>query len=658
MKIQNLTLRNFKGIKDISLDFQGRSATITGDNGTGKTSLADAWNWLLFNKDSLNRSDFEIKELDSDGNVVQHGLEHEVSAILSLDNREISLCKVYSEKWTKKKGSANKVFTGHQTEHFIDGVPVKKGEYQTAIAGIIDEDTFHLLTNPRYFNDCLNTKQRRDFLFRICGDVTDEDVIASKKELSELLTILKGKNTDDHHKIVKARMAEINKELDKIPARTDEAKRAQPELPTFDIAAIEKDKATVEEQIQLKNQELARITAGGEVAEKTKQLREIEAEIARLSTEAYRRHDDKIRKLQEQMAHSRAGMMDKNTRIPVLQRANNEREKEIESLVERMAIFRDRWRSIADTEFQEPETDDFCPTCGQALPAEQIEQARSKAKADFNRRKAEDLQTINEEGKIMKEKVDAIRADYADAVKQIEALQTEIGNTEATIRVFEEKVEALRLEAEKTEDDPAVGLKLREKKIVEDEIRKLEAGSSGAKEKVESGIRELNVMLESLEESKAKIEMHDEQEKRIQNLMDEQQRLAAEYEGMERELNLCENFIRTKVSMVEKKIRGRFKLARFKVFNVLVNGGLDDCCVTTFDGVPWDKGLNNGAQQIVGIDIINTLSEHFNFVAPIFVDNAESVTKLPETKAQVIRLVVSEPVKKLKVEYLDEAVVY
>ena len=190
MKILNLTLRNFKGIRHFNLDTQGKDANIYGDNATGKTTLADAFMWLLFDKDSSNRKDFQIKTLKPNGEP-EHGLEHAVEAILQLSNgSQLALKKVYYDKWTKKRGSATAEFTRHTTDYFIDGVPVQKKEYDAKIAEIADENIFRLLTDPRYFNEILHWPDRRKLLLEVCGDVSDAEVIASNKDLSGLSEIL------------------------------------------------------------------------------------------------------------------------------------------------------------------------------------------------------------------------------------------------------------------------------------------------------------------------------------------------------------------------------------------------------------------------------------------------------------------------------------
>jgi hypothetical protein len=139
-------------------------------------------------------------------------------------------------------------------------------------------------------------------------------------------------------------------------------------------------------------------------------------------------------------------------------------------------------------------------------------------------------------------------------------------------------------------------------------------------------------------------------EARIAELQAQEKHLTAEYAELEQQTYLTEEFMRTKVACMEEKINSRFKLARFRLFEQQVNGALNEVCeVLGPDLVPYNSGLNNAARINTGIDIINTLSEHYGFSAPIFVDNAEAVTKLIDTPSQLIRLVVAAGEKQLRV---------
>jgi DNA repair exonuclease SbcCD ATPase subunit len=650
MKLSTHRLTNFKGIKDFTLDTQGQNVSIYGENATGKTSLYDAFLWLLFGKDSQNKTDFAIKTLDENGNET-HGLEHAVETVLCLGETPLTLRKVYQEKWTKKRGAAKKEFTGHTTDHFINGVPVKKGEFEARISNIASEGIFKLLTSPTYFNEYLPWKDRREILLQVCGDITDDDVIASNKNLAKLPDILNGRKLDDHRKVIQSRRTEINKELDKIPVRINEAERAMPDISTINKPeALQADIKVIKESIKKENEKLARLESGGEAAEKTKKLREIEAEIIRLQNEAQRRATGDIAILYEQLNGAENGVVDIERHIKNKKQENDEREKAIKSINAQIEELRDRWHGIAEGAFNEPEQDGFCPTCGQALPAEQVRAAIDKALATFNKDKATQLESINAEGKVLKEKKDSLQAEYEATEKVIQVSEKKLRKEKATIKAVESEIEALRCDAENQKEDPAVELKLKEKALIEEEIKSLKVGDTEAREKILGGIKELEEILSTLEECQAKVKMRKDIEKRIEDLKAQEQELAAEYERLEGELYLTEEFIRQKVSLLEERINSKFEMARFKLFNVLVNGSVEECCETTYQGVPFSS-LNNGARINVGLDIIRTLAKHYSFYPPIFIDNREAVTSLIDMgDQQMINLIVSEQDKALRVE--------
>ena len=211
VQLGSLRITNFKGIKFFDIEFNDAETSIYGDNATGKTTIFDAVTWLLFDKDSLNSAKFDILPVGSEG------LEAEVEAAILIDRAVTTFKKVYSEKWTKKRGSVQKELTGHNIDRFVDGVPVKSGEFADQIKTICDEETFRLLTIPRYFNEVLHWQNRRVKLFEICGDVTDEQVIASNPKLKSLPEILGDRTMDDYKKIVIARRVEIDHQIQPNP---------------------------------------------------------------------------------------------------------------------------------------------------------------------------------------------------------------------------------------------------------------------------------------------------------------------------------------------------------------------------------------------------------------------------------------------------------
>jgi len=635
MKLLTLKLKNFKGIRSFTLDTQGGNVNIYGDNATGKTTLFDAFMWLLFDKDSQNRKDFEIKTLDANGQPI-HGLDHGVEAELEIGGRTLTLRKVYKEKWTKKRGSATAEFTGHTTDYFIDGVPVKKTEYTAKIAEIVDENIFKLLTSPTYFNEQLHWQERRKILLEVCGDISDEEVIAADKALARLPEILQGRRLEDHRKIIAARRSEINKELEKIPVRINEVQLGLPDITSIIPEKLPEDIAKMRQMIQEKQQEFARIESGGEIAEKTRQLRETEAEILKLETEHRKEIEAQINIKQQaiESLQEKAFELQQKTRVAGID--TTAIEKEIEQL-------RQKWYEINAQEFTEP---DICPTCGQPLPAEKIEEAR----ANFNRAKAEKLEQISAEGKEKAALVENEKAANQERLKQAKKAKEELKKVQDEINALKNEIYNLR--ASTCSDNPKYTALVQKKQDIEKAIESLKSGNLETVNIIRQEIETLNNDLDALEKAKAKVEQYNAGLKRIEELKQQEKQLAAEFEKLESELYLTEQFIRTKVNLLESKINSRFKLARFKLFDQQINGGVVECCETLYNGVPYSGGLNNAARINVGLDIINTLSEHYGFEAPIFIDNREAVTKLTETNSQVISLIVSEKDKKLRVEVI------
>src|SRR5690625_708032 len=283
LKLQKLVLTNFKGIKHFELNATGEDVQVFGDNATGKTTIPDGFNWLLFDKDSNNKKDFAIKTL-IDGKEV-HNLNHEVEATLLVDGKPLTLKKSFYENWTKKRGSATKEFTGHKTDHFIDGVPVKKKEYTEKVASIVDEDIFKLLTSPSYFNEQLLWEKRRTLLLEVAGDVTDEEVVQANGSLAKLTDVLGNRTIEDHRKVIAAKRREIKQELDKIPERVDELNRLLPVVDGIDKAIIEHQLSNSDNQIEVKQAQINDIRNGSEVNNKKKEISDIDLKIANVKNE-------------------------------------------------------------------------------------------------------------------------------------------------------------------------------------------------------------------------------------------------------------------------------------------------------------------------------------------------------------------------------------
>lgn len=652
ISLLTLNLKNFKGIRSFTLETNGENVKVYGDNATGKTTLFDAFIWLLFDKDSNNRKDFAIKTLDKNGNVL-HNLDHEVEGVFLVDGKQLTLKKVFSEKWTKKRGSVQAEFTGHTTDYFIDGVPVKKKEYTEKVASIIDEDIFKLLTSPSYFNEQLKWHDRRKILLEVCGDISDDEVIASNASLAKLPEILNGRTIEDHRKVIAARRAEINKELEKIPVRIDEIQLNNPQLDGLDKKALEAEISKLNAVIDEKMTLISNIRNGNAISQKQKEIQEIEIELLQIKQQHEAGSKDELYKLKARIQEEQSNLSILQQKAENLKYQKKYIDENIQSFEKRLEELRQEWHKVNQQEFVHNDECE-CPTCGQALPEEQVTAAREKALAQFNLEKSKKLEEIQTKGKQGKEQKAQFVAENENLAKEYEKISSQINGKQDLLNKLNNQLQIVESTIVDVTENPQYVSKLQEKQKIQQEIAELQQSANETIQSIQLEIADLKAKRDQLQADLGKFALVSQSEKRIQELEEQERELAAEFEKLEHELFLTEEFIRCKVNMLEEKINSKFKYARFKLFEQQINGGIQEVCETLYEGVPYGSGLNNAAKINVGLDIINTLSEHYGFKAPIFVDNAEAVTKLIDVDSQVISLIVSEKDKQLRIEFPEK----
>jgi len=268
------------------------------------------------------------------------------------------------------------------------------------------------------------------------------------------------------------------------------------------------------------------------------------------------------------------------------------------------------------------------------------------ALANFNLCKAQRLDSITTEGKTVRERNDKLIAENVETEQDIKVIQ----QTEPDLILQIDQAKSIVLDLERKEGDHISSALDKKKVEIELQIAELRTASTGEADGIRSKITVIDTSISYAEQQLAQIKQRESGLKRIEELKAQEKLLAAEFEKLEQELYLTEQFVRTKVHLLESKINSKFKLARFKLFDEQVNGAIAECCVTTYHGAPYDTALSNSERINIGLDIINTLAGHFGFIAPIWVDNCEAVTRLIPTAGQQIKLYVSEADKVLRKE--------
>ncbi|NHL36665.1 DUF2813 domain-containing protein [Clostridium botulinum] len=640
--LNSLKLKNFKGIKDLTIDFSSIT-NIFGENATGKTTINDAFTWLLFDKDSKDRTSFEIKTLDINNNVI-HGLEHEVTGVLNVDGKSITLSKIYKEKWTKRRGEAEKQLTGHETIYSIDEVPVKKKEYQETINSIIDENLFKLITNPLYFSINMKWQDRRTVLLDIIGDITTEKIVNYKDDLKPLLELLGDKDIDTLKKSVQARKRKLNEEIKSIPYRVDECNNSIKEV---DLEALEFRKRGIVSGIKsLEEQLLDSSKVNEEVLKEKDKLYSLKSKLRDMEYKASMEADKPKRKFENKLNDLRMDIKQIEYTLNSFEREKQDIENNMNHYTSLRDETREKWFEENKRVFEFDESNCICPTCKRPLDTEDIENKKHQLEENFNSNKAKILKDIQDKGKSYKNLLE----------KYKETLDKTIDNLEASSRDLE-KLKAAEVELQEQIKNYIPKDSLMGNKEYEDlkaKIAELEAKlqqpttANSQSQELKERKSKLETELEEANKDLAYKEQNEKLKNRIQELQEKEKKLAQQIAALEGQEYLCEEFIKTKVELLESSINSKFKYVSFKLFDTQVNGGLNETCEALINGVPFSNA-NTASQINAGLDIINALSEHYGVQAPIFIDNRESVNNLIETNSQIINLIVSED-KDLRIE--------
>lgn len=624
IRIQKMKLQNFKGIREFEIDFNSLDTEIYGKNATGKTSIFDAFTWLFFDKDSNGSAKFDVKTKTPDGEFL-HNLEHSVEVSLMIDGTETTFKKILKEKYTKQRGATTAVFAGHTTDYFVDDVPRKKKEFDEIVNNTFDADIFPIITDPFFFNEKMKWQDRRKMLIDICGDIDDSAVIASNNVLLPLNDYLSNKSVNDLRMQLKSQMKPINDELKMIPVKINEAQLAIPE-------EIADGKETNDKYVSLKK-EIEDLEFKKHLVMTNSLNEEKEIQIAKLRGRRVlindeipdiKKEENEIYRLEYEGRRLKVDIESDNFEIKTTIIKMNQNEEKRNEL-------RNEWKEVNSSTYDESQN--VCPACGQELPFDKIEGFKER----FNLNKAKRLEAINAEGKRLK-------SEYDEMDEKIAKLEPEMHDKQKEYDGMIEKIKSLRASIEKKTKE------LNDKKIpkiqkIDAEIEQLqkEIASNDNSKEVESIKNQINEKREAakeLEQEIAKRNLANVQKARIQTLEELEKKLACEYTEKEKLLYLTDEFIKAKVEMLTENINSHFEMVKFKLFDEQINGGVVECCECTYKGVTYSN-LNNAAKINCGLDIINTICNFKNTLAPIFIDNAESVNHVIHTESQQIRLYVT-----------------
>lgn len=680
IKIKKLVLENFKGIKSKEIEF-GYKTKISGANATGKTTIFDAFAWILFNKNSAGEEKFNIRPLTSNGNRIDN-VEIKVVAVLEVDGKEVELSKIQKQNWVKKRGTGTTVLQGNVNFFEIDGYPKSESEYKAYISGLVEEDLFKMLTNPQYFVN-MKWKDQRDILMKFVSDVSDAELArqlnmvddADTHQFDDIIPELeKAPSTDDIAKKFNKALSEWKKKQTEIPVRIDELSKS---LVDIDIAEQELTKADLERQIAEIEKKIS--DAGSVFGDLTAEEMRLQFDMSGImqamnqdisnKRAAYSReirdlgetivnfYQNDMGKLSERIEKNNAETASLEAKKPEINTKYKENQQR---------VFDETPYLFDESKWVFDENSTVCSMCGQTLPEDKIADLRSEfeckkanAKTSYERlmkSKREEFLKDKErvknnllsEASVIKNRIAELTEENENLRKQIAELQEKEKQSKERKAGLEKQLAELPEEANYMQNVEYVELKARHDEVLAN-IERVKLSTDDellAQFEAEKADRK-----EELDKVKAEIDKasrNAEIEKRISELETEQREVGQKVADQEKMLYLLEKFIKAKMLKISESINSQFEMVDFILFKEQLNGGMSETCECMYKGVPYSS-LNTAARIQCGLDIIRSLSKLYEVSCPVFIDNRESCTDIPEMDCQVISLYVVPERKELTV---------
>ena len=655
--IEELRLRNFRGARDVRVSFAAGTNIVCGDNGTGKSTLMDAFLWLLFGKDAEERKDCEIKRIEA-GETLRR-TDATVECRLDVDGQQNTLRRSLREVWSKPRGATEPVFKGNETEYTINDVPKKMSEFDAWVAEhLAPADVFRLITDAGCFPR-LKWEKQREKLFELAGGVDEEAVKASVDGLGDLLARLSGKSLEDYKRELAARKRKLRKALDEITPRTDQTRLM---IPTTDARDVwERKLAEVDARLAALNREAADFAARERArgAEARRRVEEVEAlktrmarrtaELKRTATieaerqnEGCRQVEARLRELKAADAAATRRLKDAKGEVDELARRINQKEAECERL-------RAEWSA----ESARPYTGDgVCPHCLQPLPEEMQRDNRRR----FEESKNERLSQIQTDGHRTKAEITRLEEEMKTAEAQVDKAAAEVFEAEASAEILREELAEMPDRVEPAAVDPMADEAYR---AMAEELERLEADAPQTSqasepnggEAITARLATLNRERDTIRRGLSDCDTADSLRAEIRRLDEEARTLAQQLSDADSDEDTMRRYTRARIEAMEQRVNSLFRTVRFRLFEYTNEGGEVDTCVPLVgdDGVPYPVA-NTAAQVWAGLEIIRVLQQHAGVSAPVFVDGAERVTQFPRMDHQTILLKVAQGVRPLRVE--------
>lgn len=634
--LKKVVLENFMCYAHAELDFYAITK-IMAENGKGKSTIATAYMWCLFNCD-YELKDNPVVRREVDGKSVDD-MDTSVELTLDVDGKEITMKKVQKRTYSKD-GSSYK----DDNKYFINDVPKTLKDFNTYLD--VDMNVFKMCSSVNAF---LNQKpaEMREYLFGLVGDVTDLDIALQKAELAELVPLLNKYTVEELSAMNKATKAKITKDLPVLDGQIKEKERDIQLKQGIDVSDLELQKNSLKEQItdcvakQTDNDKLIAEydKASSDILNLKFELNDMSRKANEENAKARRDIENKISDKQFLVRQTEKTIADTENNITYQQTTVDIINKQLQDI-------RDKWKEENERKFDDSSL--ICPYCGN----EYKEDKKEQLKADFVKHKADNLEAITDNGNMYKERLDkekatleSLKAELPQHKERLEMLNTAIADLEKQLSELPQEIDVSA-----TEEYKAL-----EQKIAEKEEAMHKANDvSAIKAELKAQETALRQQLAECESQIAKSDTAaDEQrlEELKQTRVDSEQNKA----NAEKILDLLDELDKAKNEALTEAVNSHFGLVKWQLFTYTKSGGYKSCCIPTVDRKSILTTMSNKGNRILGrVDICNSIQKISSMSVPIFCDDVESLDMQNEGKiismveSQLILLCVSND-KELKI---------
>ena len=674
IKIKSLHIQNFGSIKDLSINF-GEKTLISGRNEVGKTTINDAYSWLMTNKLANGSQADGIRPHDRSG-IEDDNAVISVSAVIEIDGAEKKFLKEQRKEFTQKTGK----FKGNNNLYFINGVPKKEKEYKAYVEEkILEPDNLELCTNASVLLN-MDTKKRRAVIFDMVPDITDADVAATDMRFANIPPKLDDCTLDELIQYVRYQIngrgrgdKGLKGRQDELPARIDEAQRKVCDTAEYSLAisGLKKEIADLDEQEKSLDDVM---TAYDQKSKDILDLKFEQSEIMRKANEGLvqqrKNIDSEIFSLEQD---KKSAENDLRMEEMDLKRAN----MGIERHTAEIKKAQEDWKVCSMSEFDESEMrriederfdedSQYCPTCGQILPLDERQKKRDlfevskekrlrneqKKKLDFEEKRDIHLTEITESGNKASADLKEAKKAQAEAERKVTELKQKI--TALAMEIQKKQTELSNLPESVDLSDNAEYQKITTE-IEQAETALLEMQNGSEQRREINRIK--NEKTAEISRLKTLIAESEKAQERVNELKEEQKNVGQLLADCQQELDLLKDFQKAKCNMLSEAVNKMFAFVKWRLFKMNQDGeGYQEVCEPMIENEPYGRRLNHGSKALAELDICNTFQNLYGVSLPLFVDDFDGITentmeKINKFERQMIFLKATEG--DLKVEILD-----